>query len=73
LIPKGWDVDKKWTQTQGELAPRVEITPNGVVGSREEGVLVVAGVGQEPRLGRWLKLKGEGVVNSAVVLSIRRV
>ena len=37
----------------------------------EEGVLLAVGVGQEPRIGRWLTKKGDGAVNSVVLFSIR--
>lgn len=33
-------------------------------------VLLVAGVGQETRLGRWVQQKGEGHVNGAVVFAL---
>jgi len=38
--------------------------------SKVNTVLVVAGMGQEHRLGRWMKLKGDGVVNGAVVVAL---
>ena len=34
-----------------------------------EMVLLVAGLGQEHRLGRWMTLKGAGVVNGAVAVA----
>ncbi|KAG8216000.1 WD40-repeat-containing domain protein [Butyriboletus roseoflavus] len=36
-----------------------------------ETLLLVAGLGQEHRLGRWLTVKGEGAVNSTVVMAFR--
>ncbi|KAI9458507.1 WD40 repeat-like protein [Boletus coccyginus] len=36
-----------------------------------EALLLVAGLGQEHRLGRWLTVKGEGAVNSTVVVAFR--
>lgn len=33
-------------------------------------VLMVAAVGKEPRLGRWVQKKGEGVVNGAMVVAL---
>lgn len=36
-----------------------------------ETLLLVAGLGQEHRLGRWLTVKGEGAVNSTVVVAFR--
>lgn len=36
----------------------------------EKIVLLVAGVGQESRLGRWVKQKGEGHLNGALVVAL---
>ncbi|KIJ59915.1 hypothetical protein HYDPIDRAFT_118046, partial [Hydnomerulius pinastri MD-312] len=33
-----------------------------------QSTLLVSGLGAERRLGRWLNIKGEGVVNSSLVL-----
>ncbi|OCH84561.1 WD40 repeat-like protein [Obba rivulosa] len=33
-------------------------------------VLMVAGVGKEPRLGRWVQKKGEGIMNGALVVAL---
>ena len=35
-----------------------------------KSVLLVAGVGQEMRLGRWVQKKGEGVLNGALVVAL---
>ncbi|KAI0365017.1 WD40 repeat-like protein [Pilatotrama ljubarskyi] len=40
------------------------------VKSRGPPVLLVAGVGQETRFGRWIQRKGEGHVNGAVVFAL---
>lgn len=40
-------------------------------GKKERDVLVVAGMGQEPKFGRWLTLK-DGVRNQAVVFSLMK-
>jgi len=40
--------------------------------SRRQDILLVAGIGQEPRLGRWLQLKGNDVRNGAVVFALTR-
>ena len=37
----------------------------------ELAALLVAGVGQEPRLGRWLKVNTGGVKNCALVVPLR--
>ncbi|KDQ12417.1 hypothetical protein BOTBODRAFT_112892 [Botryobasidium botryosum FD-172 SS1] len=43
-------------------------------GSRENerDIVLVAGTSQEPRLGRWMRLKGDGVRNGALVLALTR-
>ena len=33
-------------------------------------ILLVAGVGQEPRLGRWVTVKEDGARNCAVVMAL---
>lgn len=52
--------------------------PNGLGGlskskalGQAEGFVVVAGLGQEPRLGRWMKLKEGGAVNGCRVFALR--
>ena len=35
-----------------------------------KSVLLVAGVGQEMKLGRWVQKKGEGVLNGALVVAL---
>ena len=35
-----------------------------------KSLLLVAGVGQEMRLGRWVQKKGEGVLNGALVVAL---
>jgi ribosomal RNA-processing protein 9 len=44
--------------------PRAKRKPSAV---KINPILVIVGMGQEHRLGRWLKIKGEGVVNGAFV------
>ena len=36
-----------------------------------ETLLLVAGLGQEHRLGRWLTVKGDGAVNATIVVVFR--
>jgi len=38
--------------------------------SKVTTVLLVAGMGQEHRLGRWMKLNGDGVVNGTIVVAL---
>ncbi|KAF8513738.1 WD40 repeat-like protein [Hysterangium stoloniferum] len=70
LIPKEWTCDDAWPRPR---EPQPEPLLNVKSRSGSEGVLLVAAIGQEPRLGRWTKLKGDGVVNSAVIFSIRNL
>lgn len=35
-------------------------------------IVLVAGMGQEPRLGRWMQLKGQGVQNATFVFALTR-
>lgn len=58
-----------WLRTPPELneAPRINAgDPEG-----ESVALLVAGVGQEPRLGRWLKVNTGGAKNCALVVPLR--
>jgi ribosomal RNA-processing protein 9 len=43
---------------------------NGASTGKSGPVLLVAGVGQEPRLGRWVTVKGDGARNCAVVMAL---
>lgn len=38
--------------------------------SGPKSVLLVAGIGQEMRLGRWVQKKGEGILNGALVVAL---
>lgn len=38
---------------------------------KEQDILLTVGVGQEPRLGRWLKVK-EGARNSTIIYALTR-
>lgn len=38
--------------------------------SKVSTLLLVAGMGQEHRLGRWMKLKGDGVINGTIVVAL---
>ncbi|EIN14441.1 WD40 repeat-like protein [Punctularia strigosozonata HHB-11173 SS5] len=57
-IPKGALDEASWTR-KAELDKNEASTPVA---------LLVAGMGQEPRLGRWMQLKGEGITNSTIVM-----
>lgn len=47
--------------------------PNAQPSNRKEGksTLLIAGRGQEHRLGRWLKIREGGAVNGAIVFALR--
>ncbi|KAF8576776.1 WD40 repeat-like protein [Ramaria rubella] len=82
-MPKGWTGDERWSHpqkptTNGSSAEDVSMT-NGDASHAPpqksrggEGAILVAAVGQEPKLGRWIRLRGEGVVNSALIFSLRK-
>lgn len=56
----GWAKRGDVIEAEGS-APRVGST-------KAKSLLLVAGVGQEMRLGRWVQKKGEGVLNGALVV-----
>ena len=58
-MPAGWARDAAW----GARA-------DGARGG--EGVLLVAAMGQEHRMGRWVRVPGAGGVNSALVFALRK-
>ena len=66
--PKGSLTDASWVwRRAGEDAPRIDSGPS----MKKSGpVLLVAGVGQEPRLGRWVTVKGDGARNCALVMAL---
>jgi hypothetical protein len=39
---------------------------------KAQDIILVAGMGQEPRLGRWMQLKGHGVQNATFVFALTR-
>lgn len=66
-VPKGSLPATSWAfagQDREESAKRVSSN------LKVNTVLVVAGMGQEHRLGRWMKLKGEGIVNGTSVVAL---
>jgi ribosomal RNA-processing protein 9 len=82
-IPKGALDGASWV-SQPSSSSNAETTSNGKITLTEktstavdttvkitgiQTLLLVAGLGQEHRLGRWLNLKGKGAVNSTVVMA----
>ncbi|GJJ14571.1 hypothetical protein Clacol_008836 [Clathrus columnatus] len=77
LIPEGWNLDNSWSPklskgavnrdtSEPEKKSETLLTPP----TGDGGILVTAAIGQEPRFGRWIKLKGDGAMNCAVIFSI---
>ncbi|KAF8497522.1 WD40 repeat-like protein [Russula emetica] len=64
---KGSLTDASWVWRTGEDAPRIA---NGASMKKSGPVLLVAGVGQEPRLGRWVTVKSDGARNCALVIAL---
>lgn len=62
--------DASWAQAEAE--PRTEKSPLvSEASSKKPGlVLLVVGVGQEMRLGRWVTVKGDGARNGALVMAL---
>ncbi|KAF8452451.1 WD40 repeat-like protein [Boletus edulis BED1] len=77
--PKGFLDGASWAGTPDpDLAAKsgnATRAPNGKSSTVKitgiETLLLIAGLGQEHRLGRWLTVKGEGAVNSTVVVTFR--
>ena len=69
LSPRKGSLDgASWARPQsGAEAPRIA---NGSSINKSGPVLLVAGVGQEPRLGRWVVAKGDGARNCALVMAL---
>jgi ribosomal RNA-processing protein 9 len=61
--------DASWAQTE----PRTDASRLvSEASSKKPGssVLLVAGIGQEMRLGRWVTVKGDGARNGALVMAL---
>jgi ribosomal RNA-processing protein 9 len=76
--PKGFTEKATWAAPMGHHSTTEDTLsqPESVGTARRkasaigtDSVLLVAGMGQEHRFGRWIKLKGDGVVNGTLVLS----
>ena len=81
LCPREADASIEWAHTPTEDGPsennevpvaNTNTKPTKTKGGKEaQTALLVAGVGQEPRFGRWVLKKGEGYVNGALVVALR--
>ncbi|KAH9988121.1 WD40 repeat-like protein [Russula compacta] len=69
LSPRKGSLDgASWARPQTVAeAPRLA---NGPSIKKSGPILLVAGVGQEPRLGRWVVVKGDGARNCALVMAL---
>ncbi|EJD02014.1 WD40 repeat-like protein [Fomitiporia mediterranea MF3/22] len=78
LVPRtatdGWE----WLAAKRDKAAGNSSQPNGdsVLATNErhakESLIVVAGLGREPRLGRWMTLKGDGASNGSRVFVLHQ-
>jgi ribosomal RNA-processing protein 9 len=57
VLPKGALDDASWREKERQPTTKSPVQP----------ALLVVGLGQEHRLGRWLSVKGEGVMNATTV------
>jgi ribosomal RNA-processing protein 9 len=53
-------------ETPADVSP----TLKGLQSKKLGPILLVAGMGQETRLGRWVNVKGDGVRNGALVMAL---
>jgi ribosomal RNA-processing protein 9 len=66
--PAGAFTSASWAVSQGRESSAAKETSS--LASKSSTVLLVAAMGQEHRFGRWMKLKGDGVVNGAMVVAL---
>jgi len=64
IAPRTFFSDASWAKAAHAASGRVRAAHT------VKGLGVVAGVGQEPRFGRWLRLRGDGMGNRTMVLAI---
>jgi len=63
-IPQATVGQFTWAQRTQQHATPQSAQPNGIVSqNKTDSVLIVAGLGQEPRLGRWIRVKEGGAAN----------
>ena len=63
--PKAFFASATWTFPDGETRPTEKHAKAGT-----SSVLLIAGIGQEMRSGRWIYKKGEGYVNGSLVFAL---
>ena len=63
--------DASWARSEPQADVSHVVGEAGEASSKKPGpVLLVAGTGQEMRLGRWVTVKGDGARNGALVMAI---
>lgn len=73
LVPRSSTESFSWTKSKDVFPPPGDKEADSSSKNSsppKESVLVVAGLGQEPRLGRWMKVRGDGAVNGSRVYSL---
>ncbi|EGO26650.1 hypothetical protein SERLADRAFT_385563, partial [Serpula lacrymans var. lacrymans S7.9] len=63
MPPKGTLESSSWAVPKDDS----DLSENVPVRKGSDPIVLIVGVGQEPRLGRWLVLKGDGIVNHTQV------
>ncbi|QRW13298.1 WD40 repeat protein [Ceratobasidium sp. AG-Ba] len=72
VSPRGTASSHSWRRLETEPETRINGEPKLPPGRARDEVLLIAGVGQEPRLGRWMKLHGRGEKNAALAVAFPR-
>jgi ribosomal RNA-processing protein 9 len=67
-VPSGTVQSSSWSTTVAEGTEDSADSRGKVAGDKQD-LLLVAAVSQEPRLGRWMRLK-EGVKNGALIVHL---
>ena len=69
--PAGALQDHSWLKTTS-FATSSPLSHTAPLRGKEQDILLVVGVGQEPRLGRWVTVKEDGARNSTIVYALTR-
>ncbi|KAG8717388.1 pre-rRNA processing protein [Ceratobasidium sp. 394] len=75
--PRDYALTHTWGRSQGQETDGLsevnsEAKNKFPLGRARDEVLLIAGVGQEPRLGRWMRAHGAGEKNAALVVALPR-
>lgn len=78
-MPKDWALDQLWSKQtitndngNGNENENLLEDRHTITARKDGGILITAALGQEPRIGRWIKLKGDGAVNCGMIFAIRK-